>query len=105
MKASRTLLAAAFAAASLVVLPACTTDGTQRSAGQTVDDTTLLARVKAELARSPDVKATDVNVDVRNGVVQLKGSVGSAAEARAAESLARQVSGVRSVQNDLRVGG
>jgi osmotically-inducible protein OsmY len=105
MKATRTLLAAAFAAATLATLPACTTDGQQRSVGQTVDDTTLLTRVKTALIQAKDVKANDVNVDVRNGVVQLKGVVASSAERTAAESVARGVSGVKSVQNDLRVGG
>jgi hyperosmotically inducible protein len=104
MRVTRTLLAAAFAAATLAALPACTTDGSRRSVGQTVEDTTLLARVKTALGKSPEVKATDVNVDVRNGVVQLKGRVATAAERTAAERVARDVSGVRSVQNDLQVG-
>lgn len=45
------------------------------------------------------------NVDVRNGVVPLKGNGDTAAQARSAESLARNVSGVSSVRNDLRVAG
>jgi osmotically-inducible protein OsmY len=40
---------------------------------------------------------------VRNGVVQLKGVVDNESQMRAAESIARNMSGVRSVQNDLRV--
>jgi osmotically-inducible protein OsmY len=104
MRVSRTLLAAAFAAASIAVLPACTTDGQHRSVGQTTEDTTLLARVKTALIQSPEVKANDVNVDVRNGVVQLKGRVATSTERAAAERVARGVSGVRSVQNDLQIG-
>lgn len=39
----------------------------------------------------------------RYGVVQLKGVVDNDAQLRAAEAIARNISGVRSVQNDLRV--
>jgi osmotically-inducible protein OsmY len=103
MNLSRTLLAAALAAATLIALPACTTDGSNRSVVQTTDDAALSTRVKTALIQSPDVKARDVNVDVRNGVVQLKGVVDNESQMRAAESIARNMSGVRSVQNDLRV--
>lgn len=75
--------------------------GTERSAGAYVDDTALAAKVKMALANADDVKARDINVDVREGVVKLSGTVGSVAEAEAAGETARRVTGVQTVENHL----
>lgn len=103
MKPTRTVFAAAFAAATLAVLPACSTDGPHRSLTQTTQDASVSSRVKTALIESPDVKARDVNVDVVNGVVKLQGVVDNESQSRMAESIARNTSGVRAVQNDLRI--
>ncbi len=41
--------------------------------GQKVDDAAVVAKIKAELLKSPDVSGLAVNVDAKNGVVTLVG--------------------------------
>ena len=74
-----------------------------RTVGQTVDDATITAKVKAALLQASDVKGTDVNVDTVNATVTLKGSVESQAQADRAVQIARASEGVREVTNQLMV--
>src|SRR5690606_11847290 len=48
-----------------------------RTAGQTVDDATLTAKVKAALVDNPTTAARRINVTTYSGVVQLSGFVNS----------------------------
>jgi len=72
-----------------------------RSAGQTIDDATVTAKVKAALLQAPDVKGTDINVDTVNGTVTLKGSVDTQTQIDRAASIAKGIEGVKDVQNTL----
>jgi osmotically-inducible protein OsmY len=56
------------------------------------------------LCDSGEIDATDVEVRVENGEVTLSGSVSDRSQKRRAEDLIEQVSGVREVHNNLRVG-
>jgi hyperosmotically inducible protein len=75
----------------------------RESVGAVVDDSVITAKVKTELIADPQTKAGQINVTTENGVVQLAGFVDSAAEKSKAETIARSVSGVRSVRNELDV--
>jgi osmotically-inducible protein OsmY len=76
-------------------------DGTRRSVGQTVSDQALETRVKTALIDADSVKARNIEVEVRNGVVSLSGTVDSKSEASTAVSVARNVEGVKSVDSKL----
>ena len=76
-----------------------------RSAGQTIDDATVTAKVKAALLQAPDVKGTDINVDTVNGTVTLKGSVETQTQSDRAASIAKDIEGVKNVQSTLMVKG
>jgi hyperosmotically inducible protein len=78
------------------------TDGT-RTAGEVVDDGAITAKVKAALAGDSRTKAHQVNVETRDGVVQLSGFVDSSEAKSTAEDLARAVDNVKSVDNELSV--
>jgi hyperosmotically inducible periplasmic protein len=82
---------------------ACTATRTQQSAGEVVDDSVLTAKVKTALIDDPVAKANDVNVETYRGVVQLGGFVETAEQKARAGEVARGVSGVKEVRNDLRV--
>ena len=97
----RTWIIAAAAALSVVVLPACSVMRDQQSVGTYVDDTTLTTRVKAKFAEDPTVSALAISVETFKGMVQLSGFAKSGAEKAAAERLARAVSGVAGVKNDI----
>lgn len=77
----------------------------QRTAGEVVDDATILAQVKAQLAADPELSALKINVDSMQGAVRLKGEVKTVALRRKAESLARGIKGVKSVDNQLVITG
>jgi hyperosmotically inducible periplasmic protein len=76
-----------------------------RSAGQVMDDASITAAVKAKLLADPTVGGLKIDVDTRSGVVYLTGdNMKSQAEIDQAIKLAKETSGVTSVENKLIVG-
>ena len=67
-------------------------------------DAGITTNVKTKLAADDTVKAYQVDVDTRNGVVTLSGNVESAAAKDQAIMIARQTDGVRDVIDQIRVG-
>ena len=61
----------------------------------------LQAKIKSKMALDELVKASAINIDSANGVVTLKGTVGSQAERARAVQLARETAGVKSVADRL----
>lgn len=76
-------------------------DDPSRRAGEYLDDQTLETKVKTALIRNDQVKARNIEVEARDGVVRLSGHVDSSAEADSAVTTAQEVSGVKSVQSTL----
>lgn len=75
-----------------------------RTAGTVVDDAGITAKVKTAIAKDVGAgTAAAVNVDTYRGQVQLSGFVDSQDKVDQAGSVARGVSGVQSVQNNLQV--
>jgi len=75
----------------------------KHTAGAVVDDSTITTKVKSALIDDPRTKAGDIKVETRNGVVQLSGFVKDEAQKAAAETVAKAVTGVKSVSNGLSV--
>jgi hyperosmotically inducible protein len=73
------------------------------TAGDAIANGALTAKVKAALLADPDVKALQIDVDSRDGVVTLNGSLDQAASVERAQALARGVEGVKSVESRLTV--
>jgi hyperosmotically inducible protein len=67
-------------------------------------DAGITTNVKTKLAADDTVKAYEVDVDTRNGVVTLSGEVESAAAKEQAIQIARQTDGVRDVIDQIHVG-
>jgi hyperosmotically inducible protein len=72
---------------------------------EAVSDTTITGKVKTALAADVGLKTmTNVHVETNNdGVVTLKGEVTSADQKKHAADVAKKVSGVKSVKNELTV--
>lgn len=66
-------------------------------------DTQLRKDVEAELEWDPAIRANEVGVAVKDGVVTLSGHLDSYAQKRAAERAAQRVEGVRAVAAELDV--
>jgi hyperosmotically inducible protein len=73
------------------------------SGSERVDDAAITAKVKAALAGDPRTKAHQVNVETREGAVQLSGFVDNSEAKSTAEELARNVDNVKSVDNEIDV--
>jgi hyperosmotically inducible protein len=122
MKIERVSHALTLAALLGLAAAGCATSGTSETAAarrqvaaagessprgpvQTASDATINGKVKAALAADDLVKARNINVDTIRGVVQLNGTVHSAAEKNQAIALARKVDGVVEVRDNLKVAG
>jgi len=81
----------------------CTATDTSRGTGEYVDDAVIATKVKTAIINEPTLKATEIKVEVFRGVVQLSGFVNSQADINKAVAVARGVSGVQSVKNDMRL--
>lgn len=74
-----------------------------REGSDVVDDSAITAKVKSALAGDPRTKAHQINVETREGQVQLSGFVDTSEAKSTAEELARAVDNVKSVDNELDV--
>jgi hyperosmotically inducible periplasmic protein len=71
-----------------------------------VSDATLTTKVHTALANDVGMRTMySINVDSDQGVVTLKGKVDSQATKQRAEEVAKRVSGVNTVKNELQVKG
>lgn len=85
-----------------VAVVGCESTDKQR-AQQAISDVSISAAVQARLTGDRDSNFTLVRVESDRGVVRLSGVVTSAQQRKRAEELSRQVKGVTSVHNSLRV--
>src|SRR5215207_2867934 len=74
------------------------------STGEKITDAWILTKVKAQFVGEDALENSDIDVDVRNNVVMLKGTVASQAGKARAVAIARATEGVTRVQDNLRVG-
>lgn len=74
------------------------------NASATVDDAAITTKIKAELLADPGVKGFAINVDTNANVVTLTGAVASAEARDKAVQIAKGVSGVKDVTNNLTIG-
>jgi osmotically-inducible protein OsmY len=81
----------------------CASTAKQEGTGEYVDDTVITSKVKAAIFNEPTLKSAEINVETFKGVVQLSGFVSSAANENTAMVVARNVPGVKSVKNDMRL--
>ena len=77
---------------------------TSADASEQMGDTWITAKVKADLLVTEDVPGSAIDVDTKNGVVTLSGTVKSKAEADKAVSVAKGIKGVTDVKSKLEVG-
>jgi hyperosmotically inducible periplasmic protein len=74
-----------------------------RTAGETLDDATITAKVKGALLADKGMSGFQVTVNTHLKEVQLSGFVDTEEQKKDAEKIAGTVEGVKSVKNDIRV--
>jgi osmotically-inducible protein OsmY len=99
----KSILTSLLVAALAVSMTACTSTPTQSSASEYVEDSVITTKVKALFVEDPTVSALRINVETFKGVVQLSGFANTAQEMHRAVELARGVTGVSKVKNDIRL--
>lgn len=84
--------------------------GAANAAGKAADktamiaqDATITASIKVDLAKDPRLSAFAISVDTHAGEVILRGDVKSQADKDRAGSIAKNIVGVTSVKNELKV--
>jgi osmotically-inducible protein OsmY len=92
-------------AAALLMATAlgCASTPKQEGTGEYVDDTVITGKVKTAIFNEPSLKSAEINVETFKGIVQLSGFVSSPAAETTAVAVARNVGGVKSVKNDMRL--
>ncbi len=71
--------------------------------GQGANDSWLWFKTRAALLATDDLRESTINVDVNNDVVTLRGTVANKAQSDKAASVAKDIDGVKSVNNQLKV--
>ena len=81
-----------------------TTADTVGTAGSAVGDAALTTKVKTKFLADTAISGLKIDVDTKNDVVTLSGTVPTAAEKRKAVEVAKATDGVKSVVDNLKVG-
>ena len=94
----------AFASAlMLATVAGCASTDNSASTGQQIDDSVITAKVKTAIFNEPTLKTTEIAVETYKGSVQLGGFVSTQDNITRAAELARNVQGVTTVKNDMRL--
>ncbi len=97
----RHTLTATFAALILITASGCAVTRGQETVGAYVDDAAITTSVKARFVENKDVDAASIKVETLNGTVMLSGFAKNIVERNSAEAIARKVSGVKMVRNEV----
>ena len=88
----------------LLGVTGCTTGSRyEQSTGERIDDHGTSSRVKAALGEDTQYKYDGVSVETFKGTVQLSGFVNSRDQKNRAGDLAKKVTGVKDVVNNIKV--
>ena len=93
----------ALGAGAATLSSGCAGTSTRESTGEYIDDASITTKVKAAFVKDPVVKAMDVKVDTFKATVQLSGFVDTSEQKSRAEQIARGVTGVAGVKNNITV--
>jgi len=101
MNRSARIIAVAIALALPVSIGACAQTKTSESTGQYVDDAAITTKVKTAIVEDPALKVMEIQVTTYKNTVELSGFVDTPQMIARAGDVARHVSGVAAVENDL----
>lgn len=79
--------------------------GAAGQAGSMVDDATIVTKVKSQLAADDDIKALAIDVDAKDGMVTLTGTVPNDAAKDRAADIVKNTEGIKGLDNQLTVKG
>jgi hyperosmotically inducible periplasmic protein len=97
------ILAGLLVAFTLAVTSGCAVTRGQETVGAYIDDTAITTTVKSRFVENKLVDASSISVETLNGTVMLSGFAKNSTEKSTAGSIAANVSGVKSVKNEIAV--
>ena len=100
---TRNICITALSVLALMAGSGCAVQRGQESVGQYVDDSVITTQIKSRMTESTAVAASSISVETLKGTVMLTGFAKSNAEKAAAEKIARDINGVKSVRNDIAI--
>jgi osmotically-inducible protein OsmY len=103
MKTIKNVFGKSLVLAGVVLLGLAGCANTGEKSGVYVDDSVITSKVKTEMATNKEIKAHNITVNTSKGVVTLSGTAATMDESLKAAQIARNVAGVKSVENDIRV--
>ena len=103
MKHLTKCLSSLFLALTLLTAVGCASTQKHEGTGEYVDDSVITSKVKAAILNEPTLSSAEINVETFKGVVQLSGFVSSSTDISKAVAVAREIGGVKSVKNDMRL--
>ena len=96
-------VSAIIASLAMAALVGCASTAKTEGTGEYVDDSVITTKMKTAIFNDATLKSAEINVETFKGSVQLSGFVGSQSDINRAVALARSISGVTSVKNDMRL--
>ena len=72
-----------------------------QKAGDKIDDASITTKVKTALMAEPGLRSLEINVDTRDNIVTLNGTVDSQEKKQRAMKIAQGIEGVKSVSDNL----
>lgn len=96
-------IASLLAITALTLVVGCGSTAQKEGTGEYIDDAVITTKIKAALLQEPALKSMEINVETFKGRVQLSGFVTSPSNAATAVTLARSVTGVQAVKDDIRI--
>jgi hyperosmotically inducible protein len=103
MNTTRHTLAAITTALLLLTVTGCAVTRGQETVGAYLDDTGITTQIKSRFVESKQVDASSISVETLNGTVMLSGFAKSQNERMSAETIARAITGVKAVKNEITV--
>jgi osmotically-inducible protein OsmY len=97
----RSTFTAATLAMVVLITAGCAVGRDQQTTGAYIDDATITSQVKSRMLDNPNVAGTSISVETLNGTVMLSGFAKNNTEKTTAETIARDVNGVKSVKNQI----
>ena len=82
---------------------AAATERATKETAVVVDDAAITTKVKSAVLAEPGLKTLQINVDTKDGVVTLSGTVDTPVLKERAMQIAQQTNGVRSVVDNLAI--
>ncbi len=94
-----------FLITQMVFIPGCASTSEQVGMEEKFKDISITTKVYEAILDEPSLRSFDINVRTSKGIVELSGLVNSRDDMDKVMAVARSVSGIKLIKNDMRIPG